>query len=143
VHGPEDHHGFIPRLIAIARDKGVSGYVGDGANRWPAAHELDAAVLYRLALETAPPGTRLHGVGDEGIPFRDIAEAIGRGLRVPTASVPAGDEALAHFGFLGAIVGLDNQTSNALTGKVLDWRPTHPGLLADLGEGHYFAATNS
>jgi nucleoside-diphosphate-sugar epimerase len=97
VHGPEDHHGFVPRLIGIARDTGVSGYVGDGANRWPALHEVDAARLYRLALEAAPPRTRLHGAAEEGIPVRDIAEAIGRRLNVPTASIPPGDEAMAHY----------------------------------------------
>jgi len=138
THGPDDHHGFVPRLIGIARDTGVSGYVGDGANRWPAVHELDAARLYRLALETAPPGTRLHGAGEEGIPFRDIAEAIGRRLNAPTASIPPGDEAMAHFGFLGALVNLDNPTSHALTERLLDWQPAHPGLIADLAGANYF-----
>jgi nucleoside-diphosphate-sugar epimerase len=103
VHSSLDHHGFIPTLIAIAREKGVAGYVGDGSNRWPAGHTLDAAHLYRLAIESAPAGTRLHAVGDEGIAFREIAEAIGRNLGVPVASVGP-DEAAAHFGFLGALV---------------------------------------
>jgi nucleoside-diphosphate-sugar epimerase len=137
VHGPADAHGFVPRLIAIAREKGVSAYVGDGSNRWPAVHELDAAHLYRLALETAPAGTRWHGAADEGISFRDIAGAIGRHLSLPTVSIPA-DQADTHFGFLGALVTLDNPTSSALTQERLRWRPVHPGLIADLGKDHYF-----
>jgi nucleoside-diphosphate-sugar epimerase len=138
VHSSLDHHGFIPTLIAIAREKGVSGYVGDGANRWPAGHTLDAAHLYRLAIESAPAGTRLHAVGDEGIPFREIADAIGRNLGVPVASVGP-DEAAAHFGFLGGLVSLDNPTSSARTQELLGWKPEHPGLIEDLDAGHYFA----
>jgi nucleoside-diphosphate-sugar epimerase len=138
VHSSLDHHGFIPTLIAIAREKGVSGYVGDGANRWPAGHTLDAAHLYRLAIESAPAGTRLHAVGDEGIPFREIADAIGRNLSVPVASVGP-DEAAAHFGFLGGLVSLDNPTSSARTQELLGWKPEHPGLIEDLDAGHYFA----
>lgn len=138
VHGPADLHGFAPRLIGIARDKGVSAYVGDGSTRWPAVHELDAAHLYRLALEQAPAGSVLHGVGDEGVPFRDIAAAIGRHLNLPVVSISR-DEADAHFGFLGALVAVDNPTSSALTQELLGWRPVHPGLLADLDQGHYFA----
>lgn len=137
VHGPADAHGFVPRLIAIARDKGFSAYVGDGTTRWPAVHELDAARLYRLALEAAPAGSRLHGAADEGIPFRDIAEAIGRRLDLPSASISR-EEADAHFGFLGGLVTLDNPTSSAATAELLGWRPVHPGLIADLGESHYF-----
>lgn len=132
-----DAHGFVPRLIAIAREKGVSAYVGDGSNGWPAVHELDAARLYRLALETAPAGMRWHGAADEGIPFRDIAGAIGRHLNLPAVAIPA-DQADAHFGFLGGLVTLDNPTSSALTQQLLGWRPVHPGLIADLGEDHYF-----
>jgi nucleoside-diphosphate-sugar epimerase len=139
VHSSLDHHGFIPVLIGIAREKGVAGYVGDGSNRWPAAHTLDAARLYRLALESAPAGSRLHAVGDEGIRFRQIAEEIGRHLGLPVASV-APEEADAHFGFLGGFVQLDNPTSSALTQGLLDWHPVHPGLLADLDQGHYFDA---
>lgn len=137
VHGPTDLHGFVPSLINIARDKGVSAYVGEGASRWPAVHELDAAHLYRLALEKAPAGSRLHGVGEEGIPFRDIAEIIGRRLNLPVVSI-AREEADGHFGFLSAFVTLDNPTSSALTQELLGWRPVHPGLIADLEEDHYF-----
>ena len=137
VHGPADHHGFISTLINVAREKGVSAYVGDGANRWPAVHELDAARLFRLALEAAPAGTRLHGVGDEGVPFRDIAEVIGRHLSLPVVSI-ARDKAGAHFGWLGGLVSLDIPASSTVTQKLLEWRPQHPGLLADFDEGHYF-----
>lgn len=132
-----DHHGFIPTLIHVAREKGVSAYVGDGANRWPAVHELDAARLFRLALEAAPTGTRLHGVGEEGVPFRDIAEVIGRHLSLPVVSI-ARDKAGAHFGWLGGLVSLDIPASSTVTQKLLEWRPQHPGLIADLDEGHYF-----
>jgi nucleoside-diphosphate-sugar epimerase len=136
VHSTLDHHGFAHRLIDIAREKGVSAYIGDGANRWPAVHTLDAAHLYRLALEQAPAGTRLHGVADEGVPFRDIAAVIGRHLNLPIVSISA--EEAGHFGFLSLFASLDNPTSNALTQKVLDWHPEGPGLIEDLDEGHYF-----
>jgi nucleoside-diphosphate-sugar epimerase len=139
VHSTLDHHGFATVLIGVAREAGVSGYVGDGSNRWPSVHTLDAARLYRLALENAPAGSRLHAVADEGVPFRDIAEVIGRKLGVPTASVPA-EEAADRFAFLGAFVGLDNPTSSELTRGLLGWEPTHPGLLEDLDQGHYFEA---
>jgi len=138
VHSSLDHHGYIPILIAIARDKRVSGYVGDGSNRWPAGHTLDAAHLYRLALEAAPAGSRLHAVGDEGIPFRQIAEVIGRHLDLPVVSITP-EEAAGHFGFLGAFVQLDNPTSSARTQELMGWKPTHPGLIEDLGQGHYFS----
>jgi len=137
VHSSLDHHGFAHLLIGIARDKGVSGYVGDGANRWPAVHTLDAARLYRLALESAPAGSRLHGVADEGVPFRDIAEAIGRRLNLPVKSVDPQD-AGEHFGLLGNFAVLDNPTSSAGTRQLLGWEPTHEGLLDDLTHGHYF-----
>ena len=137
VHSSLDHHGFAHLLIGIARDKGVSGYVGDGKNRWPAVHTLDAAHLYRLALESAPAGSRLHGVADEGVPFMDIAEVIGRRLNLPVKSVDPQD-ADAHFGFLGHFVVLDNWTSSARTRELLGWEPTHEGLLDDLTNGHYF-----
>jgi nucleoside-diphosphate-sugar epimerase len=138
VHSSLDHHGFAHILIGIARQAGVSGYVEDGANRWPSVHTLDAATVYRLALESAPAGTRLHAVADEGVPFRDIAAAIGRGTGVPTASISAADAA-DRFAFLGRMVGVDNPTSSELTRKLLDWNPTHPGLIEDLDQGHYFA----
>jgi nucleoside-diphosphate-sugar epimerase len=137
VHSPLDHHGFAHVLIRIARQSGVSGYVGDGANRWPSVHTLDAARAYRLALEGAPAGSRLHAVADEGIGFREIAAAIGRGVGVPSASVPA-SEAAERFGFLGAFVGLDNPVSSAVTRTMLGWEPAHPGLIEDLAQGHYF-----
>ena len=137
VHSSLDHHGFAHQFIAIARAKGFSAYVGDGANRWPAVHTLDAAHLYRLALESVPAGSRLHGVADEGVPFKEIAEVIGRRLNVPVRSVDQAD-AVAHFGFLGMFAGADNWTSNARTRELLDWQPSHPGLLDDLNHGHYF-----
>ncbi|MBV8181043.1 MAG: SDR family oxidoreductase [Mycobacterium sp.] len=138
VHSTLDHHGFAHRLINIARERGVSAYIGDGTNRWPSVHTLDAAHLYRLALEAAPAGTRLHGVADEGVPFRDIAAVIGRHLDLPVKSISA-EQAYEHFGFLGLFGQLDNPTSSALTQKLLDWHPEGPGLVEDLGEGHYFA----
>jgi nucleoside-diphosphate-sugar epimerase len=134
VHGDGDRHGFIARMVATARDKGVSGYVGDGSNRWPAVHVLDAAHLFRLAVEQAPAGSRLHAVGDEGVPIRDIADVIGRHLNLPTASVPAAD-----FGFLGQILSVDQPASAALTRELLGWRPVQPGLIEDMDKGHYFA----
>jgi nucleoside-diphosphate-sugar epimerase len=136
VHGRGDH-GFIPRLISIARSKGVSAYPGDGTNRWPAVHRLDAAHLFRLGVESAPAGTRLHGVGDEGVPVREIAEVIGRHLNVPVTSV-TGDQVAEHFGFLGAFFAADLPASSALTQQMLAWHPVQPGLIADLDEGHYF-----
>jgi nucleoside-diphosphate-sugar epimerase len=136
VHGRGDH-GFIPRLIDIARSKGVSAYPGDGANRWPAVHRLDAAHLFRLAVESAPAGARLHGVGDEGVPVREIAVVIGRHLNVPVTSV-ARDQATEHFGFLGAFFAADLPASSALTQQMLGWHPVQAGLISDLEEGHYF-----
>jgi nucleoside-diphosphate-sugar epimerase len=137
VHSDADKHGFVPTLIRVAREKGVSAYPGDGANRWPAVHQLDAARLFRLALESAPAGAHLHGVGDEGIPVREIAEAIGRHLDVPVKSVPL-DDAPDHFGWIGSFFSIDNPTSNELTRQRLNWRPEHPGLIEDLDQGHYF-----
>jgi nucleoside-diphosphate-sugar epimerase len=137
VHSTLDRHGFVPSLVAMARKNGYAAYVGDGANRWPAVHTLDAARLFVRALEAAPAAARLHGVADEGVRFRDIAEAIGRGLGVSAVSV-AGDEAGRHLGFLGEFARLDNPTSSAHTRQLLDWRPAHLALLADLAERHYF-----
>jgi nucleoside-diphosphate-sugar epimerase len=137
VHSELDHHGFAPTLIEIARSAGFSGYVGEGANRWPAVNTFDAARLYRLALEAAPAGTRLHAVDDAGVPFKEIAEAIGRNLNVPVRSVAA-EDAAEHFSFLSPFVTLDNPTSSELTRQSFDWAPAHPGLIADLDEGHYF-----
>ncbi|MBO0805258.1 MAG: SDR family oxidoreductase [Nocardiopsaceae bacterium] len=139
VHSSLDRHGFIPALIGIAREAGASGYVGDGANRWPAGHTRDVARLFRLALEKAPAGARLHAAGDLGIPFREIAEAIGKNLGVPAVSV-APEEADARFGFLGPIVRMDNPVSTARTRELLGWEPSRPGLIDDLNQGHYFAA---
>ena len=137
VHSTLDHHGFAHRFIDTARAKGVSAYVGDGSNRWPGLHTLDAARLYRLALEKAPAGTRLHGVEDEGVPFRDIAAVIGRHLDVPVVSITP-EEAAEHFDFLGLFVTLDDPTSNQRTREILGWEPTHVRLLEDLDLGHYF-----
>ncbi len=137
VHGAGDH-GFVPMLIDIARKTGVAVYVGDGANRWPAVHRLDAARLFRLALEQAAPGTRLHGVAEEGVPMRAIAETIGAGLGVPVKSIPA-DEAQAHFGWLAMFVSADNPTSSARTRASLKWEPQGPELLADMRDNGHFA----
>ena len=136
VHGDGDH-GFVPRLISIAREKGASAYVGDGSNRWPAVHRLDAARLYRLALEKAAPGARYHAIGDEGIPFRDIATAIGRRLNVPVVS-KSRDEAAAHFDWMSHFVAIDSPASCAKTQQQLGWRQTQVGLIADLDHGTYF-----
>ena len=141
VHGEGDH-GFVPALISIARTKGVSAYPGDGSNRWPAVHRLDAAHLFRLALEKAPAGSVLHGAADEGVPTRAIAEVIGRHLDLPVVSI-APSSAGEHFGWLGTTVSLDNPTSSMLTRERLGWQPQHPGLLADLDEGRYFEGTVS
>ncbi|MFE5369456.1 SDR family oxidoreductase [Streptomyces mirabilis] len=136
VHGEGDK-GFVPSLIGIARETGVSAFVGDGSNRWPAVHRLDAAHLFRLALEAAPAGSILHGAAEEGVPLRDIAEFIGRRLKLPVAGITT-EDASRHFGFLAAAVSLDNPTSSALTRKLLGWRPEHPALVPDLEAGHYF-----
>ena len=137
VHGAGDH-GFVATLVAMAREKGVSGYVEDGANQWPAVHRLDAATLVALALERAPAGSVLHGVAEQGVPTRAIAEAIGRGLDLPVVSVPA-TQADDHFGWLGRFFALGAAATNDLTRELVGWRPTQPGLVADLDQGHYFA----
>jgi nucleoside-diphosphate-sugar epimerase len=131
VHGPGDH-GFVATLVRTARDTGVSGYIGDGANRWSAVHRLDAGRLVSLAVTSAPAGSVLHAIAEEGVPTRDIAEAIGRGLDLPVAPVEAG-----HFSWLGRLFATDAAASNDLTRKLLGWEPTQPGLIADLDAGHY------
>jgi nucleoside-diphosphate-sugar epimerase len=139
VHGQNDRNGFIPMLIRTARKKGESAYLGDGLNRWPAAHKLDVARLYRLALELGLAGGVYHGVAEEGIAFRKIAQAIGTRLSLPTTAKPLA-EAQKQFGFLGQFIAVDNPTSSRLTQERLGWRPTHAGLLADLDEAGYFKA---
>ncbi|BCJ29360.1 SDR family oxidoreductase [Actinocatenispora sera] len=136
VHGDGDR-GFVPGLVDVARGKGVAGYLGTGDNRWPAVHRLDAAHLFRLALDHAPAGTVLHAIGDEGVSLREVAEVIGRHLNLAVAPIAAADAA-AHFGWLAGMVGLDIPASAEVTRELLDWKPTRPGLLADLDEGHYF-----
>ena len=135
-----DKQGLVTYVIAVAREKGVSAFVGDGLNRWPAVHRLDAAHLYRLALEKGSAGARYHAVAEEGVPLREIAEAIGRGLKVPVVSMSR-EEAAEHFGFLAFFVGIDCPASSALTQERLGWRPTNrPGLIADLDHASAFEA---
>ncbi len=140
-HGDGDN-GFMAALIGIARDTGVSGYIGDGSNRWPAVHRLDSAHLFHLALENAPAGSTLHAVADEGVPIRDIAEVIGRHLNLPVVSISS-DDAAGHFAWLSGFIGLDGPASSAVTRELLGWHPTQPGLLDDLDQGHYFATPSS
>lgn len=140
VHGNGDH-GFVATLVAVARLKGTSGYIGDGTNCWSAVHRLDAARLVRLALEGAPAGFSAHAVAEAGIATKAIAEAIGAGLGVPVVSVPS-DDAADHFGWVGLFFGADATASNTITRELLEWEPTHQGLLVDLGEGHYFATSS-
>jgi len=137
VHSRLDRTGYIPALISFARQKGRAGHPGDGTNRWATGHSLDAAHLYRLAFEGAPAGSRLHAVGDEGVPFRDIAEVIGANLGVPVVSIGP-DGLVGYFDFLAFFVSLDNPASSLLTLELLDWHPSHPGLIDDLDDGHYF-----
>lgn len=134
VHGEGDK-GFMATLVGIARDKGVAGYPGDGANRWPAGHVLDAAHLFRLALEKAPAGSALHANADEGVPIRRVAEVIGRHLDVPVTSI---EDVAGHFGWMAGFIGADSPASSALTRELLGWRPARPGLIDDLDKGHYF-----
>ena len=135
VHGEGERHGFIPQLVALARTKGVAGYIGDGASRWPAVHVQDAASLFRLAVEEAPAGAVLHAVGEEGVPVRAVAEAIGRHLDLPARSLPA-----AEFeGMLARLLSTDMPASSAITRALLGWKPTRPGLIEDIDQGHYFA----
>jgi nucleoside-diphosphate-sugar epimerase len=136
VHGDGDN-GFVAAQVGIARDKGVSGYIGDGASRWPAVHRSDAATLFRLALEGAPAGSVLHAVDDEGVPIRDIAEVIGRQLGIPVVGI-APESAGQHFGWLAGFLGTDSPASSTRTRELLGWQPTGPGLIEDLEKGHYF-----
>jgi hypothetical protein len=135
VHGEGDH-GFVPTLIGIAREKGISAYVGDGLNRWPAVHRLDAARLYRLALEKGSAGANYHGVADEGVLTRDIAEVIGRRLNLPVVA-KSREDAADHFGWMAQFFAVDCPASSAQTQQQLAWRPTHSGLIVDI-EVHYF-----
>ena len=136
VHGPGDH-GFIATLVAIARERGASGYVDDGANRWPAVHRADAAALVRLAVDEAPAGAAIHATAEEGIAARTIATAIGRGLGLPVTSVGR-DDAAEHFGWIGRFFAADVPASSEATQRLLGWTPTHAGLIDDLDAGHYF-----
>jgi nucleoside-diphosphate-sugar epimerase len=135
-HGDGDN-GFIAALVGIAREKGVSGYIGDGSNRWPAVHRLDSARLFRLAVENAPAASTLHAAAEEGVPIRNVAEVIGRHLELPVVSISV-EDAGEHFAWLAGFIGADSPASSALTRELLGWRPTEPGLIADLDEGHYF-----
>jgi nucleoside-diphosphate-sugar epimerase len=138
VHGVGDH-GFVPLLIRLAREKGVSAYVGEGVNRWPAVHRLDAARLYRLALEKSPLAPRYHAVADEGVPFREIAHVIGRRLNIPVVS-KSQEEAADHFGWFAHFAGLDCPASSGQTQKQLGWRPTQASLIPDIDQPSYFEA---
>jgi nucleoside-diphosphate-sugar epimerase len=136
VHGDGDN-GFIRLIVAADHEHGVAAYVGDGLNHWPAVHRSDAARLVRLGIESAPAGSVLHAAGEQGVPIRDVAEAIGRGLDLPVSSLTQ-EQANAQFGFLGHFLALDVQASSKITQDLLGWRPTGPGLIADIEAGHYF-----
>ncbi|WP_410813503.1 SDR family oxidoreductase [Micromonospora sp. 067-2] len=137
VHGAGDH-GFIATLVGVARERGVSGYVGDGSNRWAAVHRSDAATVVRLGLEKATAGSILHAVGEEGVSAREIAEAIGNGLGVPVRSITP-EDAAEHFGWVGMFFGMDIPASSTATQRLLDWRPTGATLAEDLAAGPYFS----
>jgi nucleoside-diphosphate-sugar epimerase len=139
VHGEGDH-GFVPRLIEVAREKGRSAYVGDGSNRWPAVHRLDAARAFRLAVESAPAGSILQATDDDGVPARAIAETIGKHLDLPVTSVVP-EQSYEHFGWIGPLFSVDAPATSVRTRERLGWRPEHAGLLDDLDAGHYFSQT--
>jgi nucleoside-diphosphate-sugar epimerase len=139
VHGDGDH-GFVPILINLAREKGVSAYVGDGSNRWSGVHRLDAAQLYRLALEQGSAGARYHGVADQGVAFREIAEVIGRRLNLPVVS-KSPEEAASHFGWFAHFAAIDCPASSQRTQELLGWQPNQPGLIADIDRPRYFDTT--
>ncbi len=141
VHGNGDH-GFIAMIVAADRLAGSAAYIDDGTNRWAAVHRSDAARLVRLAIEGAPAGSVLHAVGEEGVTIRDVAQAIGRGLDLPVTSITA-EQATAQFGFLARFLALDMPVTSALTQELLGWQPTHPGLIEDLDQGHYFQEDRS
>jgi len=138
-HSDRDRSGFLAQLIAVAKEKGIVGYPGDGANRWSAVAALDVAALFRLALEAGTAGKRWHAIGDEGLPFREIAESVGERLGLPVESIPA-DRLREHFGFLGGPVALDAPASSLVTQRDLGWRPVRPGLIVDLDNGRYFSS---
>lgn len=138
VHGAGDN-GFMPTVVGVARSTGISAYIGDGANRWPAVHRSDAARLFRLAVENAPAGSTLHAIADQGVPIREVAEVIGRHLDLPVTSLTT-EEAAAHFTWLAAFLAMDSPASSTLTRELLGWEPTGPGLIDDLEKGHYFLA---
>jgi nucleoside-diphosphate-sugar epimerase len=136
VHGHGDH-GFVPRLVDIAREKGMAAYLGDGLNRWPAVHRLDAARAYRLALEHAATGARHHPIAEEGVPMRDIAGVIGRRLNLPVVA-KSPEEAAEYFGWFAMFAGMDVPASSERTRALLGWAPTQPGLIADIDHPSYF-----
>ena len=136
MHGEGDHHGFVPILIRTAREKGVSAYIGNGQNRWNAVHRLDAAHLYRLALENPGTATRYHCVAEEAITFKTIAEAIGKQLNIPVVSIPA-EKAAEHFGWFTAFAGIDCPASGKITQDLLNWHPAHSTLMNDMEQGVY------